>query len=159
MESVDKFVLVPSVKYENLTRKRKAMGDEETMHPPGRKQMNKTMDDLKGFLKRRGKGLLEWNDEGEIVYKGTAVAGSSIEDLLKDSSKKYKDFDPIGDREFYRALAAMDVPKRLIGNPDRWEDVLYYRNSKPLYMPPPPGIPDGVSKPKRVTKTKWLKVK
>lgn len=171
MEHVDKMVLVPVDKYEGLTPRTKRgvqQGKEDVNTPlptaPSRKRATQKTEDLMTFLKRKGKGLLEWNHSGEIVYKGRTILGSNIKNLVKDAKRRYNNFDPVGDREFYRAMAEMNVPKRLVGNEDRWEDILYYQQSKPAYVLPPPGLPNVASKhldstPKRVTKTKWLKVK
>lgn len=156
MEKVDKFVLVPSDKYQKLAGANSGVNaDKERTKRIGKNDV------LMDFIRENDKGLLEWNAKGEISYKGKPVLGSNIDELIKDSKRK-GEYEPVGDREFYRALAAMEVPKNLIGNEDRWRDIVYYRRKRPLYIAPPPGIPDGRRKkptkqpPK---KAKWIKVK
>lgn len=92
-------------------------------------------------LKDHG-NILSWNHRGEIIYKNHVIEGSNISDLLKDSQRHYKNLDPYGGKEFYRAWAELNIPEGLLGNEKRQLEVRYYKNNpEAQYMSPPPGIP------------------
>ena len=109
---------------------------------------------------RDHKDVLSWNDRGEIVYKGRVILGSNLTDLLKDSQRRYKNLDPYGDREFYRAWAELNIPEGLLGNDERKTEVRHHKNfPRDHYIPPPPGIPQKVvAKKKKKPVQKWLKL-
>ena len=77
---------------------------------------------------------IAWNAQGEVILNGTVILGSHITDLLKDTFRKYKNFNPKGVEQFYKTLAESNIPKGLIGNFER--RALLVENSKP------PGVPD-----------------
>jgi hypothetical protein len=110
------------------------------------------------------KDILSWNNLGEIAYKGNVIAGSNLSDLLKDSQRHYKQLDPVGDREFYRAWAELNIPEGLLANEKRKTQVRYYKNNpNDQYIPPPPGIPQKRKSIVRKRKgkgsfPKWLKL-
>ena len=51
---------------------------------------------------RDPKYTLNWNNVGELVYKGSTITGSHIIDLLKDSQYQHKGHRLKGTVEFYR---------------------------------------------------------
>ena len=69
----------------------------------------------------RNSKILRWNERGEIIYKNQLIPHSHIIDLLKDSQRQYKNFNPTGLKEFYSALEESNVPKALISNLNRRE--------------------------------------
>ena len=59
---------------------------------------------------------IDWNDKGELIYKGEATKGSSVVDLVNDALRKRKSFNPEGWETFGDALREENVPQYLIGN-------------------------------------------
>lgn len=85
------------------------------------------------FLK---KSAITWSNSGELVYEGTPIAYSNICDLIKDSIKQYKNFNPVGLDSFYRLLAEKDIPPHLILNDKRRNTVEYYKMYPKFSTPP-----------------------
>lgn len=66
--------------------------------------------------------VLQWNDQKEIMWRGSSVVGSNIIDLLHDVLRRLQRFNnkPLqGRREFLSALTWLNVPESFIGNRDR----------------------------------------
>ena len=60
--------------------------------------------------------ILKWNKLHEIVYNDKLIAGTHITDLIKDTRRTYKNYNPICKYEFYNALSEIHTPLSLIGN-------------------------------------------
>lgn len=187
MTAVNKSILIPLEKYKRLLANREEVRENNVKESPQILHQTEQCQDGSGDEKnpeskwllgipslfkrnvqaildhlRDHKNTLSWNDRGEIVYKGRTILGSSLTDLLKDSQRHYKTLDPYGDREFYRAWAAMNIPEGLLGNERRKEEVRRYKNHpEEGYIPPPPGVPQKLA-PKKLKrketkdKLKWL---
>lgn len=187
MTSVKKSILIPLEKYNHLLNhgtndqvsKAEQMSNSQILHTPQEVQSghgNENQKDSKWLLgipslfKRNSQAILDhfldhkdtltWNERGEIIYKGHVIAGSNLTDLLKDSQRSYKHLNPLGDREFYRAWAELNMPEGLLGNEQRKAEVRNYKtNPNDQYIPPPPGIPQR-SLPRKgkspVSRTKWM---
>ena len=67
------------------------------------------------------RNIIDWNQRGEIIAEGNIVKGSHLIDLIKDTLRKRKDFNPRGWKEFNKALAILNTPQDLVGNSDRWQ--------------------------------------
>ena len=65
--------------------------------------------------------VLDWNKKGELITKGTVIAGSHLVDLINDAIRKRKNFNPRGWKEFNNALSELNTPQDLVGNIDRWK--------------------------------------
>ncbi|KAJ8048816.1 hypothetical protein HOLleu_01287 [Holothuria leucospilota] len=78
---------------------------------------------------RSSNGALSWNGVGELVVKDQAVKGSHIVDLINDAVRRRKSGRPTGVEEFTKGLAKLNTPRELIGNPDRWEDIMKWINA------------------------------
>ena len=63
---------------------------------------------------------IRWNDSGELVFKNKVVKGSNVVDLINDVARKRKTFVPQGWQTFATALKSANVPRELVGHPDRW---------------------------------------
>ena len=85
------------------------------------------------FISEHENSQLDWDNNGQIIYKGEIIPNTSIYYLIKDAVAPYKDFTPLGATEFYDILSEMNVPKTLIQNKNKTEQV----NLERL---PPPGI-------------------
>jgi len=57
---------------------------------------------------------LQWNERGELLYRGTLIPGSHITDLLKNSQRHYRHLQPIGQKEFRKGLQELNVPLGLL---------------------------------------------
>ena len=136
--NIQKMVLVPVEKYERM----KLCKREETKVPQGPTtiveeaedtiinsqsglQKERILETLPKVYKNKGAALLSyiengkalsWNDKGEIIHRGNTVENSHIADLLKDAMRDYKDFDPVGKKEFYEGLSQSNVPLLLLEN-------------------------------------------
>ena len=66
------------------------------------------------------RNIIDWNQRGEIIAEGHIVKGSHLIDLIKDTLRKRKNFNPRGWKEFNKALAMLNTPQDLVGNSDRW---------------------------------------
>lgn len=62
---------------------------------------------------------LSWNQNGEMLYKGQLHPNSNMLDLVNDVIRKRKGFNPTGWQTFVDVLSEMNIPRELVGNPDR----------------------------------------
>lgn len=74
------------------------------------------------LLNKLGKSeMVKWSDDGRVSIENKPIAGAHITDLINDALRQRKTArDPVGYREFYAALAKLNVPQELIGNDNRW---------------------------------------
>ena len=168
MTSVKKCILIPLEKYNQLlchshqndTEEQQQISDPPIMYASEQDQSGHGSQDQKSPKWLRGipslfkrnvqaildhlqdhRDILSWNDRGEIIYKGSIILGSNLTDLLKDSQRHYKQLHPIGDVEFYRAWAELNIPEGFLGNDKRKLEVRKYKiQPNDQYGPPPPGI-------------------
>jgi len=189
MTTLKKTILLPLEKYNQLMfhyheshahdTKEKKMSDPHILYEAGQvqsglgnesEQNSKWLLGIPPLFKRNVQAILDhlqdhkvilsWNGRGEIMYKGQLIQGSNLTDLLKDSQRQYKHL-PIGEREFYRTWAEVNIPEGLLGNEKRKLEVRRYKTQpNDKYIPPPPGIPHrSVAKRKpTVSKPKWMKL-
>ncbi|KAJ8028057.1 hypothetical protein HOLleu_30184 [Holothuria leucospilota] len=59
---------------------------------------------------------VDWNSKGELLYKGEAVPGSNITDLIIDVLQSRKDFNPNGWQHFISGLKGINFPEAFVGN-------------------------------------------
>ena len=71
--------------------------------------------------KIKSRSDMRWNDKGELVYKRKVVPGSNIVDLVNDTMRKRKHFEPTGWEVFATGLKEANVPQELVGNPRQWD--------------------------------------
>jgi len=81
-------------------------------------------------LKRRAQALidriksssiLDWNDKGELVYKGERIPDTHIVDLVNDVLRKRRNVEPTGWQVFAQGLKEGHIPQDLVGHPERWQ--------------------------------------
>lgn len=60
-----------------------------------------------------------WDSTGTLSINGSAIPHSNIIDSISDLTRMRKNFVPAGTDELCRALAQMNVPLELLGNPSR----------------------------------------
>ena len=54
--------------------------------------------------------VLHWNDKGELLYETKPIPGSHLVDLVNDTLRHRKGFEPVGWSVFARGLTLMNVP-------------------------------------------------
>ena len=85
---------------------------------------------------KANKDIIGWNEQGQMVFKGTTIPGTNIVDLVNDSLRQRKNFNPEGWELFSKALGHLNVPEVL--NENRLGLVREYKTK---------GIPEGAPKP------------
>lgn len=104
----------------------------------------------------RNSNILSWNKRGEIIYKTHLVPLSHIIDLLKDSQREYRNFNPVGVKEFYSALEESNVPRGLISNINRRETVQSQLENNSSSLPPPTPTRLSFSHKPRTVWKEWM---
>ncbi len=90
----------------------------------------------------KAKGLSAWNESGEFVFKGKAVPGSHMLDLLKNVTAPHQvrdDRRPLGWSEFLQAFAELNIPFSTVPN-NHVRSVITSLKSRPgtiAYTPEP----------------------
>lgn len=65
------------------------------------------------------KGVLDFNEQGELLVDGEVIEGSHVSDLVYDVLFGKTGFEPRGMQEFLKGLVRLNVPERLIHNKNR----------------------------------------
>ena len=81
------------------------------------------------FIKKHGVGIIEWTNDGVVLFKGGALLGSDITEVITHLFKTNR-APPTGMKQFREGLDKIRVPKAFI---------------KP-YLLKPPGIPANIKK-------------
>ena len=63
--------------------------------------------------------VLHWNDKGELLYETKPIPSSHLVDLVNDTLRHRKGFEPVVWSVSARGLARMNVPENLVRNPQR----------------------------------------
>ena len=105
--------------------------DEETIVQKTSKVEKRVLESVPKTMKRKAQLLLDhmkdntdasWNEKGELVYQGQTMEGTNMSDLVNDALRQRKKTeDPRGWQTFAEALKASNVPRELIGHPERWK--------------------------------------
>ena len=90
--------------------------------------------------------VLHWNDKGELLHKTKPIPGSHLVDLVNDTLRHRKGFEPVGWSVFARCLARTNVPENLVRNPQRQRAIREFKatvrdgtpNSPSRWLPSPP---------------------
>ena len=101
--------------------------------------------------------VLHWNDKGELLYETKHILGSNLVDLVNDTLRHRKGFEPVGWSVFARGLARMNVPENLVRNPQRQSAIRGFKarvrdetpNSPSRWLPSPPVTVSPVKKQRR----------
>ena len=83
---------------------------------------------------KANKDVVGWNDHGQMVFEGRTIPGTNVIDLINDSLRQRKNFNPAGWQLFAKALGRMNVPEGIIRNEERLNMVKEYR-TKPSDTP------------------------
>mgnify|MGYP002803574282 CR=1 FL=1 len=84
------------------------------------KTMQKRATTLLERLKTRP-DLVSWDERGQVTIGGETIADSNISDLVSDAMRPRKNFNPTGSKRFFRVLSALNVPKDVARNQQRWQ--------------------------------------
>ena len=84
------------------------------------KKFHKQAGNLLNFISTTNK--IKWGDDGLVSIDDVPIKGSNIVDLINDTLRNRKTFQPHGWQNFSTALHDMNVPSELIGNPHRRSD-------------------------------------
>ena len=116
--------------------------------------------------------VISWNDNGQLVFKGSIVPNSNIVDLVNDVMQKRKGFISKHSSIFAEELAKINVPEDYVGNRDRTNSIRWYRRLQDSQAPEPSFVSESHSieaptkVPRRTPKSpttpalvygKWLK--
>ena len=97
---------------------------------------------------KSNKDLLGWNEQGQMVFKGRSVPSTNIVDLVNDSLRQRKNFNPDGWEFFSKVLGHLNVPEGIVRNENRLGIVREYKTK---------GIPDNLPTTLRVQQEKSKK--
>ena len=78
------------------------------------------------FIKSKVGGILNWVDNGQIIYRGNIIPYTHISDLIGDAVFERKYATP-GMKTFYKALSEMYIPDALLGSQNRRHLTREYR--------------------------------
>jgi hypothetical protein len=102
----------------------KEEGEEED------EQIKQTLASVPGKYKSKAKlliaklkqhpDLVTWDQRGRLTVKGQPVANSNLTDLVNDTLRTRKGFEPTGWQTFASVLKDIDTPRDFIGNSKRW---------------------------------------
>ena len=87
---------------------------------------------------KANKDIIGWNEQGQVVFKGSTIPGTNIVDLVNDSLRQRKNFNSEGWELFSKALGHLNFPEGIIRNENRLGLVREYKTK---------GIPEEVPKP------------
>ena len=116
--------------------------------------------------------MLHWNDKGELMYENKVIPGSHLVDLINDTLRHRKGFEPVGWSVFARGLARMNVPENLVRNPQRQSAIREFKTrvreetpeSPSRWLPTPPSTVAPVRKQRRKAESprpqavRWLRL-
>ena len=60
---------------------------------------------------KANKDIIGWNEQGQMVFKGTTIPGTNIVDLVNDSLHQRENFNPEGWELLSKALGHLNVPE------------------------------------------------
>ena len=91
------------------------------------------------------------------MYETKPIPGSHLVDLVNDTLRHRKGFEPVGWSVFARGLARMNVPENLVRNPQRQSAIREFKarvrdetpNSPSRWLPSPPVTVSPVKKQRR----------
>ena len=95
---------------------------------------------------KESRDVLNWNEKGELLYENKPISGSHVVDLVNDTLRHRKGFEPVGWSVFARGLARMNVPENIVRNPQRQSAIREFKarvreetpESPSRWLPTPP---------------------
>jgi hypothetical protein len=90
---------------------------------------------------KSNKDLIGWNEQGQMVFKGRSVPTTNIVDLVNDSLRQRKNFNPSGWELFSKVLGHLNVPEGIVRNENRLGIVREYKTKGiPEHLPSTPRV-------------------
>ena len=90
---------------------------------------------------KSNKDLIDWNEQGQMVFKGRSVPSTNIVDLVNDSLRQRKNFNPDGWELFSKVLGHLNVPEGIVRNENRLGIVREYKTKGiPEHLPTTPQV-------------------
>ena len=83
------------------------------------------------FIKTSGGNILDWNENGEMIYRNQTIHKTHMADLISDAISERK-YPPFGVDIFYKALAEMHFPEILLGSQTRRRKVRELREVRSI---------------------------
>ena len=114
--------------------------------------------------------VLNWNEKGELMYENKPITGFHVVDLVNDTLRHRKGFEPVGWSVFARGLARMNVPENIVRNPQRQSAIREFKarvreetqDSPSRWLPTPPSTSSPVKRRRaaspRPQAVRWLRL-
>ena len=80
---------------------------------------------------KKSNGILDFNDQGELLLDGHVIRGSHVSDLVYDTLFGKSGLEPRGMEQFLSGLVRINVPERLIANKSRRVTIRRMKQSTP----------------------------
>ena len=109
---------------------------------------------------KSSKDLIGWNEQGQMVFKERPVPSTNIVDLVNDSLRQRKNFNPDGWELFSKVLGHLNVPEGIVRNENRLGIVREYKTKGiPGNLPTTPRVQEKRKKRRENISSpyKWLK--
>lgn len=104
--------------------------DSSSVSPMPKKKINdRIIESVPPAMRRRAKLLLDmlqdhpnlsWDEHGTVIMNEKPLEGTNIIDLVNDTIRQRKQFEPKGWQTFSKALKDVNVPQDIVGNKKRW---------------------------------------
>ena len=106
---------------------------------------------------KENQNVLHWNEKGELLYENKPISGSHLVDLVNDTLRHRKGFEPVGWSVFARGLARMNIPENIVRNPQRQSTIREFKtrvrdetpDSPSRWLPTPPSNEPTAKKQRR----------
>ena len=101
----------------------------ESNVPKHKKINDRILESVPVAMRKRAKLLLDmlqdhpnltWDEHGTMLINEKPIAGTNIIDLVNDTIRQRKQFEPKGWQTFSKALKDVNVPQDIVGNRKRW---------------------------------------
>ena len=93
--------------------------------------IKKKADTLLDMIKN-SKGIMDFNESGELLLEGNVISGTHISDLIYDVLMEKAGLEPQGSEQFLKGLARLNVPERLIRNKNRRATLRNLKHISPI---------------------------
>lgn len=74
---------------------------------------------------------ISWDAAGRVTIKNISIPGANIVNLLNDVIRSKRGSAPQGWEQFATLLYALDIPRDIIGNKNRWDYILRLQREVP----------------------------